>query len=154
MIRFAFTFLIAFVMWIMFSLTLQPLELIIGLVMALAVAGVSHKLMFHKKAGRFLHPIRWGAALFYLAALFYAEVRSHLEVSRMILTGKIRPAFVEVPVNLQRDSSRALLGNTITITPGTLTVRTGNRFLIHWLNYDKKGSPGKSFERIGRMITE
>jgi len=154
MIRFAFTFLMAFVLWILFALTLQPLELVIGVVMALAVAGASHKLMFHRGAGRMLHPLRWGAALFYVGALVCAEVKAHLEVSRMIITGKIRPAFVEVPFDLTRDSSRALLGNTITITPGTLTVKAGSKFLIHWLDYDKKGSPGKNFERIGRMITE
>lgn len=154
MIRFVFTFLIAFFLWLMLSLTLKPLEIAIGIVLALAIAGVSHKFMFHRGAGRLMNPMRWGAAVFYVIVLLYAEIKSHLAVSRMILTGRIRPAFVEVPVNLSRDSSRALLGNTITITPGTLTVKAGSKFLIHWLDYDKHESPGKNFERIGRLITE
>ena len=154
MIRFVFTFFMSLVLWVTFTLSLEPLELLIGVVVSMLITLLSYKIVFHKKAGRWFNPMRLGAVILYLFAFIYAEIKSHLDVTYRIITGRIRPAFIEVQTQIKRDSGRALLGNTITITPGTLTIKTDSKMLIHWLSYKKNERPGMIFEKLGRMIAE
>ena len=154
MIRFVLTFLITFVLWILFTLSLGTAELIAGAVIAFVVALLSHRVVFHKGAGRFLHPMRWGAAVMYFLVFIYVEIKSHLDLAYRIITGDIKPAIIEIPTQMTRDSSRTLLGNTITLTPGTMTIKTGSKFLVHWICYRKDERPGSAFEKLGRVIAE
>ena len=148
------TFILTFIFWMLLTWSFELLEVVAGIIVALIAALVSHKIVFHRGAGRFLNPVRWGAAVLFLLYFAYAEIRANLDLAFRVITGRIKPALIEINVNMERDSSRTLLGNAITLTPGTMTVKTGSRFLIHWINYNKKDKPGAVFEKLGRMITE
>ncbi len=154
MIRFILTFVMTFVLWILFNLSFNQLELVVGFFVALIVTAMSYKIVFHVGAGRFLNPMRWGAAVLYVLVFLWIEIKSHLDVTYRIITGNINPSMVEIPTSMKRDSGKTLLGNSITLTPGTLTVKIGNTLLVHWLNYNKKERPGYLFEKIGKVITE
>ncbi len=62
------------------------------------------------------------------------EILSHIEVMKLILTGKIKPGIMEFKHSHTSDFGVTALANTITMTPGTLTldVRKGSLF-VHWL---------------------
>lgn len=49
---------------------------------------------------------------------------ANLNVARLILShpGKLRPAFVDVPLGLKGEVAISLLANTISLTPGTVSV--------------------------------
>ena len=61
----------------------------------------------------------------------------------------IRPGIVKVPSLLKTDSARTMLANSITLTPGTLTIEvTGEGvFYVHWLNVRGEGQ-----EQIARQV--
>ena len=61
---------------------------------------------------------------------------------------------VSVPTKFRTDIGKTLIGNSITLTPGTLTVKAGKTMLIHWIAYNKKKQVGKIFERFGTGVTE
>ena len=74
-----------------------------------------------------------------------------------IITGKINPDIVEIDVDLDNDLYICLLANSITLTPGTVTIdKKGNKLTVLWLDCltrDKQAA-GEiikgSFERILR----
>jgi multicomponent K+:H+ antiporter subunit E len=66
-------------------------------------------------------------------------VRANVSVARLILgrSGALRPAFVEVPLDLTDDLAIAVLASTISLTPGTVsaTVSADRRtLLVHGLD--------------------
>lgn len=70
---------------------------------------------------RIRHPL---TLLRYLAVFLYDIVRGSFHVAWLILLGpaRLRPAFVQVPVMLKTDLAISLLANTISLTPGTVSV--------------------------------
>jgi len=81
----------------------------------------------------------WSAPLYilsYLASFLVALVRANFDLAVRVLSPSlpIRPEMVEVRTSLKSPLGRMLLANTITLTPGTLTVDViGDRLLIHWV---------------------
>lgn len=75
-------------------------------------------------AARWLEPRRYVFALAYLFVLGLYVVKANFEVAYRVLHPKlpIAPGIVRVKTRLTRASARTLLGNSITLCPGTLTV--------------------------------
>lgn len=88
-------------------------------------------------AARWLEPKRYAWALAYLAVLAVEVVKANLEVAYRVLHPKlpIRPGIVRVKTRLMRPSARTLLGNSITLCPGTLTVELeeDGTLFVHWI---------------------
>lgn len=61
-------------------------------------------------------------AVAYTVNLIYNIIVSVLNVSYQCLTGDINPVVMEIPTVLKREVSQVTLGNSITLTPGTLTI--------------------------------
>jgi len=112
-------------------------ELIIGAVFAVIV-GMLTKNMFIKKDFRMLHPKRWFLFLAYFFAIFLpAMAKANIDVVYRVITGRINPGIVKISPNLKNDLSLTLLANSITLTPGTLSVEVDektNDLYVHWIN--------------------
>jgi len=60
---------------------------------------------------------------------------SGFQMIGMIITHKINPSIVEIETDLEEDFQRTMLANSITLTPGTITVElTGNKLKVLWIN--------------------
>jgi multicomponent Na+:H+ antiporter subunit E len=73
-----------------------------------------------------------GFVLFFLKELIVAN----LKVAAAVLSpeGRLRPAIVAIPLELDRDAEVALLANLITLTPGTLSLDVspdGHTLYVH-----------------------
>ena len=69
--------------------------------------------------------------------LVWEIVKANVQTMKVILSPKAayRPAVVRLQVPLEEASSRVLLSNSITLTPGTVTVRQeGEDYLVLCLN--------------------
>jgi len=91
----------------------------------------------------FLNP--WRGFLFFIyiiGSFFCALAKSTFDVARMFITGKIKPGIVKISPRLNSSFGITLLANSITLTPGTLTVDIDkeNNLYIHWL-YVKEKKP-------------
>jgi multicomponent K+:H+ antiporter subunit E len=76
-----------------------------------------------------------------VAVLLYDMVVANLRVAWLILRGprRLRPGFVELPLDLDSTLAISLLANTITLTPGTVAARLSpdrRSLLIHCLDLD------------------
>lgn len=69
---------------------------------------------------------------------FFAElIKSNFRLARVVLSPElvIRPSIVKVHTKLQSQMGRLMLANSITLTPGTLTVDIDGEWLfVHWVN--------------------
>ena len=68
----------------------------------------------------------------------------------------INPKMIEFTTTLKSDRAKFLLATSITLTPGTVSVRiTDNTFLVHTLT-DKTASecPGEMESRIAKVFGE
>ena len=75
--------------------------------------------------------------IYYLVVLAWACFVANLDVAyRVLHLGlPIRPAIVKVRTTLKSDVAKFVLANSITLTPGTLTVDiVGQDLYIHWIN--------------------
>ncbi|MBC7318289.1 Na+/H+ antiporter subunit E [Candidatus Bipolaricaulota bacterium] len=113
-------------------------ELIGGAVVSFLVALASHRLLWERGGWRLLNPWRWAVFLFYLLGPFFlAMARANLDVAYRVITGRINPGIVRFNPGLKTDAGRTMLANSITLTPGTITVdvddETGD-FYVHWIN--------------------
>jgi multicomponent Na+:H+ antiporter subunit E len=89
----------------------------------------------------------------YLIEFTVALLRSNLDVARRVLTPSlpIRPAVVEVETRLKSSLGRMLLANSITLTPGTLSIDiVGDRILVHWIDCP----PGTDLAGATREISQ
>lgn len=80
--------------------------------------------------------VRYGRVLFYIPWLIWQIVVASLQVAAVVLNPKmpIDPALLRFKTKLPNTSAKVILGNSITLTPGTITVQIkGDEFLVHAL---------------------
>jgi multicomponent K+:H+ antiporter subunit E len=75
----------------------------------------------------------------FIAVVLYDIVTANLTVAWLILRGpgRLRPGFVELPLDLTSDLAISLLANTISLTPGTVSANLSadhRTLLIHCLD--------------------
>jgi len=116
-------------------------EIFIGIILSIIVGAVSGKILV-KKNLRMANPARWFKFIAYLFGPFFVGMaKANLDVAYRVITGKINPGIVKVSPNLKTDLGITLLANSITLTPGTLTVdidEENNDLYIHWINVKKE----------------
>ncbi len=125
------TSIFAFVMYLFLSagsgdIVLWSLsEIVMGLAVAILVGMASAKIIrvASPPGTGYLSPARWPVALAYLSGPFFiAMARANLDVAYRVITGNIRPGIVRISPGLKTDAAITALANSITLTPGTLTV--------------------------------
>ena len=58
----------------------------------------------------------------YFVVLIFEILKAELDVAVRTVNGKVEPTVVEIPTVLKRPVSQAILANSITLTPGTLSI--------------------------------
>ena len=115
----ALSFVFAFVFWALLVGSLSQQELVAGLLVAASVAAMTAE----------RQPILAGFRLAPMAPVSFLVY--------LVLTPSlpIRPAMVQVSTSLRSDLGRLVLANSITLTPGTLTVDVDDDVLtVHWID--------------------
>lgn len=118
----------------------SPEEMILGLILSLITGFISQSI-FVKKDLRMLNPVRWIMLLAYLIGPFFISLaKANIDVAYRVITGKINPGIIKIKPDLKEDLSITMLANSITLTPGTLSVdidEDSNELYIHWINVDE-----------------
>jgi multicomponent Na+:H+ antiporter subunit E len=142
--KFLFTTIVAYVVYLLLTMGSGTVglwstpELIVGAALAIVVGAVLRN-RFIGKDLRMLNPKRWFTFLAYLFPFFYAMARANVDVAYRVITGRINPAIVKIDPKLKNDMSLTILANSITLTPGTLSVDVKpetNELYVHWINVD------------------
>jgi len=148
--RLLFWTVLLFALWMVLTFNVQIFNIIVGLAVSFSVALLYTKLFRHKEF-EFISPV-WFVV--YLYVLLKNLLLSNIQISKRILRPdmKLSPAIVAVKTNLESDWKKLLLANSITLTPGTLTLDIKDDMLfIHVIEYDEdsnKENITKEFEDI------
>ena len=135
-------FVLAFVIWVILTWPFVDgkidLQVVIAGVIASAIVAVLFHEVFPKEHRVFLSPVRVFWLLVYLPVFFYYMIKANLDVVYRALHPKmpIKPGIVKIKTTLKTEAGITALANSITLTPGTLTVDlTEDGFLyVHWIN--------------------
>ncbi|MGN0506019.1 MAG: Na+/H+ antiporter subunit E [Lachnospiraceae bacterium] len=94
----------------------------------------------------------------YVLTLIWEIIKANAKVIFYILTSKyeVEPKLVRFQTDLKKETSRAALANSITLTPGTITVTLqDNEYLVHCLDKEMaEGMEDSTFVRQLRNMEE
>ena len=145
--------LLAFVLWILLFWSVEPAVLAAGAFFALLTAIVLGDI-YPDRLHKLLNPKRWLFFLMYVPYFLYYCIRANLDVAVRVIHPDvpIRPGIVKVRTTLTTDMAKTFLANSITLTPGTLTVDLdGQDLYVHWINIDTEDVDKRTAEICGRF---
>ena len=140
--------------WLLWSGLYKPLLLALGAFSCALVVYLSWRLrLFDYSVISVRHVWR---LLSYLAWLGKEIVKSSVQVSRAVLSRDlaISPTVVELDADARHPVDLATLGNSITLTPGTLTIRIRDgRLIVHALMREgaDEVTGGEMNRRVARL---
>ncbi|MTV24338.1 hypothetical protein FTX61_02715 [Nitriliruptoraceae bacterium ZYF776] len=134
-IRQAVLVLLLFAFWVGLSGRLDPLFLVLGALSSLAVALAATPLFEATLGGAGRHPwVKVWRLVPYGAWLLGRMVVSAFQIARIVLDPRIppEPGIVRFRTQLSSPAARAMLANSITLVPGTMTLEVdGDEITMH-----------------------
>jgi multicomponent Na+:H+ antiporter subunit E len=157
-------FIVAFVVWCMLTWIPDVQHIIVGVFVALLVAYLTGD-FFVTRPHAAAHPERYLWFIIYLPLFFWECFKANIDVAyRVSHPGlPIHPGIVKVKTHLKSDTGLTFLANSITLTPGTLSVDVDKEdgvLYVHWINVKdpdtEKATQAivKKFEKILDKIFE
>lgn len=145
-----------FALWLLLNGRITVEICLFGVVIAAAVyAFCVYALGYHPSHEKRLFK-RLGGYVVYVAVLIWEIIKANLSVIRIILTPKpiYHPAIVRLKIPFRKEISRVMLSNSITLTPGTVTIeQSGDDFLVLCLDKENAGSiPDWNLTRMLRKM--
>lgn len=147
MVQFATATSVSFLLYLLLTTASGQLflwsteELIIGAVFAVVV-GVVVRSVYSKQTSRMLNPKRWFLFVVYaFGPFFWGMAKANIDVVCRVITGNINPGIVKISPKLNTDLGITMLANSITLTPGTLSVdinENTNDLYVHWIGVKKE----------------
>jgi multicomponent Na+:H+ antiporter subunit E len=143
-------------LWLLFSGKLDALHLGFGVLSVGLVVILTRRVRLEDTRvvrSRAPAAMRWGAALRYPFWLLKEVAVANLQMARLILHPRlpIDPVLVRFDSALESALARVVLGNSITLTPGTLTLDIeGREFLVHAITEDS--ASGTSLGAMQRKV--
>ena len=134
----------------MLSESFEPVHLVLGCVVSLAVALLNTP----TRRSPFLG-FRWSGLLTYAPWLIVRILQSGMHLSFLILNPRlpIDPKLIRYQTKLKHEAGVVLLGNSITLTPGTITADVNSAELVVHAMDDASAGDLTSLRMEGRIAT-
>jgi multicomponent Na+:H+ antiporter subunit E len=151
--KYILTLVSLFILWVLLTSTLAWEELTTGLIFSAIIAIFGYS--YFTRGG----PSRITAKgifyfLLYIPVFFWEMIKANFDVAYRVVHPKmpIRPGIIQIKTSLKPDIAKLILGNSITLTPGTLTIEiVKDNLLIHWINV-KTEDVDKATDIIGKRF--
>lgn len=158
--RFLSLFLVVLLFWFLFTGSFHRDEVIAGVVLSLLIA-LATKSHYRFNILQPDLPVRVFKFLFiYLPRLVFEMVKANIHMASIVLNPKLPldADIIENRTSLKGDISRLVLANSITLTPGTLTLDVlEDTVVIHTVNraaYTGDKSATAPFEKAVKGVFE
>ena len=130
------TFVICLLLWLLLTASFAADELISGVIISLVISMISAPKMKILNGLRLHFGFLFGL-LSYLWYFFGALLKANFDLAKRVVSKdmKLHPDVVEIKTTMRSDLGKLFLANSITLTPGTLTVDVvGDSMLVHWID--------------------
>jgi multicomponent Na+:H+ antiporter subunit E len=128
-------FILSLIFWFLLTFEFTASNIIVGM-----VASIICSLFFGKvyvtNVYKLLQPQRYFWFIIYLFVFIWECIKANIDVAYRVLhpAMPIRPGIVKVKTTLKSDMAKMLLANSITMTPGTISVDIiDDNLYIHWI---------------------
>ena len=133
--------MLCYFFWILLTGSFAWQELVAGAVVSAGVALFSARWFVHESPGRFFGK-RLFILIWYCVAIFPWElIKANCDMAKRALSPKLKinPGIIKVPVDVPTEYGKTMLANSITLTPGTITVDIDEHesqtwYYIHWID--------------------
>ncbi len=137
--------------WLLWSGIYKPIIFGLGVFSVAITAYLAVRMNFFEHTGGLQHmalrlPLYW-------AWLLKEIIKSSIEVARIVLSPSlpIKPQVVQITSEKDKELPQVILGNSITLSPGTITIDIdGSEILVHCIN-DATADDLKSGELMKRV---
>lgn len=144
-------FFVLFAMWLIFNGRITGEIVIIGLVLSLLIYLFMLKFMGLNIKTEWRSIQKVPRVVRYIIVLVVEIIKANFQVLRFIYSPKleVEPELTTFQPKVRSDLGKAVLANTITLTPGTITIHVkDNTFMVHCLDSSlKEGLADSSFEK-------
>jgi multicomponent Na+:H+ antiporter subunit E len=154
------TFVVSMLTWVVLSGKLDPFHLSLGVVSCAIVAFASGDMLFSAKNVKRL-PGEWLRFIAYVPWLLYQIFIANLHVMKLVfhprMMEKINPQMIKFNSRLESEMARFIYANSITLTPGTITVYVSlyGAFTVHAIDdASAAGLPGEMESRVAAIFGE
>lgn len=155
------TFIVSFIIWLLVVGPYNPQlgwdvpSVLVGVIVAAIIALFwSHKI-YMRGAWHILDIRRYFWALLYLPVLLWEILKANLQVAYIVLHPElpVRPGIVRIKTRLRSQSGIAALADSITLTPGTLSINAeeDGTLYVHWLVVASEDEEVAKQKIIGRF---
>jgi len=126
-----------YALWLLLSGHFEPLLLVFGLASVVLVVWIAYRMDVIDHEG---HPVGLTPRiLLYWPWLIWEIIKANIDVMRRILDPSlpISPTVVRVPASQKTELGTVIYANSITLTPGTVTIDLeGHDLIVHALSED------------------
>ncbi len=154
-------FILVFILWCLLVWPFDPVsgrlqvnDLYAGLFAAALVALIMKEVSTQNFL-RWLNPLRFFWLVVYSFVFIFYIFKANLDVAYRVLHPDlpIKPGIVRVRTKLKTASGITMLANSVTLTPGTLTVDVteGGVLYIHWINVTSTEAEAVYHRILGRF---
>lgn len=144
-------FVLSCIVWFLITLNFSLASIVAGIILSAVTAIFAGEILIITE--RKFHLGRVFYTIGYIIKLFWEMLKANFHVAYIVVHPKlpVKPGIVRVKTKLTRDSALTMLANSITLTPGTLTVdinKDEKILYVHWI-YVKSQDIEVSTEEIG-----
>lgn len=128
-------FILSLIFWLLLTFKLTLPNIMVGCIASL-ICTLFFTRFFISNVYKLLQPRRYFWFVIYLFIFVRECIKANLDVAYRVLhpAMPIRPGIVKVKTTLKSDFAKMLLANSITMTPGTISVDIIDDYLyIHWI---------------------
>jgi multicomponent Na+:H+ antiporter subunit E len=128
-------FILSLIFWLLLTFKLTVPNLLAGFVASI-LCSLFFGRFFINSVYKLLQPERYFWFIIYLFIFIWECIKANFDVAYRVLhpAMPIRPGIVKVKTTLKSDLAKMLLANSITMTPGTISVDIIDDYLyIHWI---------------------
>lgn len=145
-------YLLFFLLWLIFNGNITLEIILFGLVISGLMYAFICKFMDYSFKKDIMVIKKAGYIVQYIGILLFEIVKANVSVTKLIISSKyiIEPAIVSFHTTLKSKTARVVLANSITLTPGTITISVeDDKMVIHCLDKEfGQGLSGCLFERL------
>jgi len=146
-------YIFLFLVWLLLTLNVTLPNLAVGVIAALIVTLFFSKYSL-KVTRRVFQVQRYFWALVYCFIFLWECIKANFDVAYRVLHPAlpVKPGIVKAKTDLTTDIAKVFLANSITMTPGTITVDIiDDDFFIHWIYVKSKDPEVYTHRILGRF---
>ena len=159
-ISFFLAFLLTFSIWLLLSGRFDAFHIVLGMISCTVISLTSGRMLFGDMEPRHLLTVA-PRFMLYIPWLLYQVLLANIHVVKLVFHPRmmelIDPHIIKFRSRLKDDMALATFANSITLTPGTITVYATDfgDFEVHAIDAHSGGAlPGDMEQRIAKIFEE